>query len=113
MKSRAVRRLYVYYQVAESDLDAARTAASSLQADLVRAHPGLRAELLRRPDLRDGRVTLMEVYAQRDGAPPGQAIEAAAGERLARWIVGTRHVEVFDALEDAPAATARAPSPGA
>jgi hypothetical protein len=55
----------------------------------------------------------MEVYGQRDGAPPEQAIEAAARQRLARWIVGTRHVEVFDMLDDAPAATARAPSPGA
>jgi hypothetical protein len=108
-----VRRLYVYYQVAASDLGAVRAAAASLQADLVQAHPGLRAELLRRPELREGRVTLMEVYGQRDGAPPEQAIEVAARQRLARWIVGARHVEVFDALEDAPAATARAPSPGA
>jgi len=108
-----VRRLYVYYQVAESDLGAARTAALSLQAELVQAHPGLSAELLRRPELRDGRVTLMEVYGQRDGAPPGQAIEAAARQRLGRWIVGARHVEVFDGLEDNLAATACAPSPGA
>ncbi len=113
MKTRAVRRLYVYYQVAEPDLAAAQTALASMQAELVQAHPGLSAERLRRPEPGDGRITLMEVYGQRDGAPPQQAIEAAAQRLLARWIVGARHVEVFDTLADIQAATARAPSPGA
>jgi hypothetical protein len=108
-----VRRVYIYYQVAAPDLDAVRAAVASLQAELVRAHPGLSAELLRRPEPRDERITLMEVYGRRDGEPPQQAIEAVAQHRLGRWIVGARHVEVFDALADTPAATARAPFPGA
>jgi len=56
-------RLYVYYRVPEAGLAAAVQAVQAMQAALVAAWPGLQAELLRRPELRDGEVTLMESYA--------------------------------------------------
>ena len=75
-------------------------AALNLQSTLCRDHPGLQAELLRRPDLRDGQATLMETYAHADGvdAALAQAIEAAALKSLARWLKGPRHCERFEPL---------------
>ena len=94
-------RLYVYYRVDQADFVAVRAAALDLQATLRRDHPGLQAELLRRPDLREGQATLMETYAQADGvdAALAQAIEAAAAKSLARWLKGPRHCERFEPLE--------------
>ena len=93
-------RLYVYYRVDQADFVAVRAAALDVQATLRRDHPGLQAELLRRPDLRDGQATLMETYAQADGvdAALAQAIEAAAAKSLARWLKGPRHCERFEPL---------------
>ncbi|NDG38827.1 MAG: DUF4936 family protein [Betaproteobacteria bacterium] len=93
-------RLYVYYRVDQADFAAVQLAALSLQSTLCRDHPGLQAELLRRPDLRDGQATLMETYAQADGvdAALAQAIEAAAIKSLARWLKGPRHCERFEPL---------------
>ena len=93
-------RLYVYYRVDQADFVAVRAAALNLQASLRHAHPGLQAELMRRPDLRDGQITLMETYAQADGvdAALAQAIEAAAAKSLARWLKGPRHCERFEPL---------------
>ena len=94
-------RLYVYYRVDQADFVAVRAAALDVQATLRRDHPGLQAELLRRPDLRDGQATLMETYAQADGvdAALAQVIEAAAAKSLARWLQGPRHCERFEPLE--------------
>ena len=97
---RMAERLYVYYRVDQADFAAVQAAALDLQSSLRRAHPGLQAELLRRPDLRDGQATLMETYAQADGvdAALAQAIEAAAAKSLARWLKGPRHCERFEPL---------------
>ncbi len=57
------RRLYVYYRVPEADLVITLTAVRAMQAQLVADHVALLAEVLRRPELRDGDVTLMETYA--------------------------------------------------
>lgn len=86
-------RLYVYYRVAQPALAPTVATVRQLQAALVAAHPGLRAELLRRPELREGEVTLMETYA--GTLPPG------FGELLARAASGLpqpRHAECFEPL---------------
>lgn len=83
-------RLYVYYRVPEERLAAVLAQARAMQAALASAHPGLRAELLRRPELRDGEVTLMETYA-------GAVDEAfiAALDATATTLPQPRHIERF------------------
>jgi Domain of unknown function (DUF4936) len=56
-------QVYVYYKVPSDDLAAAVQAAQALQAQWRAALPGLQCSLLRRPERRDGQVTLMETYA--------------------------------------------------
>lgn len=98
-----MRRHYVYYRVPVDNLAAATQAAAAMQAALRDGHPGLRTALLRRPELKDERVTLMEVYALSgadvDG-PLAAAIEAQARAAMARWTDGPRHVETFDLLAE-------------
>lgn len=88
------RRLYVYYRVPETAVPATLAAARQVQAELVAAHPGLQAELLRRPGLRDGDVTLMEAYA----GPLGAALEAAIHQATSA-LPQPRHSEQFDTLD--------------
>ena len=93
--SATLLHLYVYYQVAESDLAAAVAAVRAMQATLVAAHPGLQADLLRRPELNDGRVTLMETYA--GGVTP--ALQDALDLAARQWsLPQPRHNEVFEPL---------------
>ena len=96
----AAQRLYIYYRVAEVDLPAALAAAQALRCTLLAAHPGLTAELLRRPGLQQGQVTLMETYAHRLGVHGALAglIEQHAAAALAPWLQGPRHVERFELL---------------
>ena len=88
-------RLFVYYRVAEPALAATVAAVRAMQAALAEAHPGLRAELLRRPGLRDGAVTLMEIYAGVAGISP--ALEAAIAV-AASALPQPRHTESFNPL---------------
>jgi hypothetical protein len=98
-----MRRHYVYYRVPVDRLDAATQAATAMQSGLRERHPGLGTALLRRPEVKDGRVTLMEVYAlagaDLDG-PLAGAIEAWAAAAMAPWTDGARHVETFDLLAE-------------
>jgi hypothetical protein len=89
------RRLYVYYRVPEPALAATVAAVRALQAALIAQHAGLRAEVLRRPELRDDEVTLMETYAADTGISP--ALQAAITE-AARQLPQPRHTETFDPL---------------
>jgi hypothetical protein len=93
-----MRELFVYYRVAEADLGAAAHAVGAFQAALRGRHPALQAKLLRRPELTEGRATLMEVYAQA-GADGVDADLQADIERHAQvlqpWLQGPRRVEVF------------------
>ena len=86
-----MRRHYVYYRVPQARLAEALVAVRSLHAAL-----GAAVELLRRPGLSNGLVTLMEVYQLEDDAV--QALEAGAAAALAPWLDGPRHIEVFEAL---------------
>lgn len=86
-------RLYVYYRVPDAALVATVAAVRAVQAKLMQQHPGLQAELLRRPELRDGEVTLMETYA-------GDLTDAArdAIDRATSTLPQPRHTEVFEPL---------------
>ena len=86
-------QLFVYYRVAEPALAATVAAVRQLQARLVDVHPGLRAHLLRRPELRDGDVTLMETYT---GAVPPEL--AATLASAAADLPQPRHLEWFEPL---------------
>lgn len=88
------RRLYVYYRVPQAQLVATVAAVRQVQAALAAAHPGLQAELLRRPELRDGDVTLMETYAGK----LGEAVLAAITQATSA-LPQPRHSEHFDTLE--------------
>ena len=93
-----MRELYIYYRIAEADLGAATAVVTSLHAALTAAHPGLQARLLRRPELSDGRATLMEVYAAPGPAGVDEALQAdieRLAEGLAPWLQSPRRVEVF------------------
>lgn len=84
-------RHFVYYRVPQAALDDAAAAVRRLHAALPTS-----VELLRRPDVKQGLVTVMEIYTL--NAAAAQAYEAAATTALAPWLDGQRHVEVFDAL---------------
>lgn len=85
-----VVRLYVYYRVPEAALSEVLARVLAMQAGLAAAHAGLAAEVLRRPELRDGEVTLMETYA--GALPPG--FEQALAEAAAA-LPQPRHSERF------------------
>ena len=98
------RRLFIYYRVNSTQVHAAIDAAMHLQAALRARHPGLEAQLMRRADDTDSNATLMEIYAIDALASPAgfQAtlradIEQRAAAALVGLIVGSRHVEEFDA----------------
>ncbi len=92
----AARRLYVYYRVEPPALAATVHSVRVMQAGLTAAHPGLRAELLRRPDLDKGEVTLMEVYA---GSVTPALLAALAQAAVA--LPQPRHNELFETLAQA------------
>jgi len=87
------RRLYVYYRVPEAALPATLAQVRALQAGLRARHASLRTGLLRRPELRDGDVTLMETYAGLDA----ELLWAALAPVTADWPT-PRHSEWFDEL---------------
>ena len=96
-----MRELFIYYRSPERHASALQARAHDFQARLCLDHPGLRARLLRRPEVKDGRITWMETYAI-DPMTPGaldetlQAqIEEHARAALAGLIEGDRHLEVF------------------
>ena len=92
------RRLYVYYRVPEPALAAPVAAVRALQAALTEAPPGLWAELLRRPELRDGEVTLMETYATTATTAGISPALQAAITQAATNLPQPRHHESFDPL---------------
>jgi hypothetical protein len=83
------RRWFVYFRVArEHEADA----VAALRAVHVR-WPALRCELLRRADERVEHVTLMEVYATHEAQAVAQQ---EASDAVAPWLIGERHLEVFE-----------------
>jgi quinol monooxygenase YgiN len=91
------RRLFIYFRVERDSVADVVAAVNELQAAWQAALPGLRCELLRRVD-DGGDVTLMETFscAQGVSAEWQERIEREASAHLHRWLVGKRHVEVFE-----------------
>ena len=90
---------FIYYHVPEAELAAVAAAVRVFQARLLADWPGLRAELLRRPETVGGQLTLMEIYrwtskAEAEADCLAAAIEAAASV-LAPRLGGERHRERF------------------
>lgn len=82
--------LYVYYKVREADAPALAPRVRALQARV-----GVPAQLKRRPEVRDGLQTWMEVYP---GVPESFAADlgrAAIDCGLEKLIDGPRRAEVF------------------
>lgn len=90
-------RLYVYYRVPAAELATAVAAARALQAALAADWPGLRCSLLRRPELRDGAVTVMETYAGVSTPAFEAALQRAAAAAPA--LPAARQVERFVPLD--------------
>ncbi len=87
-------RLYVYYRVPEDALATTVRNARAMQARLSSRHSGLACELLRRPEVGPGGVTLMETYA----GPPVDDAFVAALQTEAAALPQPRHVERFEPL---------------
>lgn len=96
-----MRELFIYYRSEPSRAATVQARVHEFQSALRRAHPGLIARLLRRPEEKDGLLTWMETYSidamplscRLDDALQRQ-IEAHA-ECLRGLIDGPRHTEVF------------------
>jgi len=86
--------LYIYYRVAAEHASQFGSAAAAMQATLSRRHQ-IASALKRRPDIKDGRHTWMEVYL---GVPEDftllikQAVEQSG---ITALIDGPRHTEFF------------------
>jgi quinol monooxygenase YgiN len=91
------RRLYIYFRVERDRVAEVAAAVRALQAAWSAAMPGLRCELMRRVD-DSGDVTLMETYSCGDGvgADWQARIETDAAKHLQRWLLGERHIEIFE-----------------
>ena len=103
-------RLYVYYRVDEADLPATVAAVRRVQAALVAAYPGLQAELLRRPELTAGAVTLMETYAGPLTPALEAAINGAVSAAVSAAISGAIHGAIHRDISAATGAHSSAPS---
>lgn len=89
------RCLFVYFRVAREHEAAAVSALRRMQAQWAGS---MHSELLRRADDHADTVTLMEIYRQAGGvsAETQQRIAHEAASCLRPWLIGERHVEVFE-----------------
>jgi len=97
-------QLFFYWRVAPGQTEEALRALQVWQAGLQAQHPGLQARCYLRRDAAAGRDnTVMESYALRC-AGEGSGVDAVlrsrieqGGDRLLqRWLIGPRHLELFD-----------------
>lgn len=99
------RELFVYYRVAEGEWREACAAVHEFQSVLRASYPELTARVLRRPDVGNGWVTLMEVYSidarsNPDGVDGEWQSRIEDGARvLRRWLRSDRHADCFDAVD--------------
>jgi hypothetical protein len=89
----AMMDLYVYYKVRESDAADLAPRVRAMQAALARE--GIRTQLKRRPETKDGMQTWMEVYPGAGEAFQARLDDAAAQAGLSTLIAGPRRAEVF------------------
>ncbi|KGF82980.1 hypothetical protein IA69_04450 [Massilia sp. JS1662] len=85
--------LYVYYKVREGDAAALAPRVRALQAGV-----GVPAQLKRRPEVRDGLQTWMEVYPGVDDAFPARLDAASRSAGFEGLIEGPRRAEIFTDL---------------
>jgi hypothetical protein len=85
---------YVYYRVRAENAERLLQSVCAMQKRLLQYH-GIAGSLKRRPQLRDGMHTWMEVYPA--VAKDFDALLTAEVQQadLAKWIDGERHVEHF------------------
>jgi hypothetical protein len=86
--------LYVYYKVREQDAVLLEPRIRALQAALAASH-GVAPQLKRRPEVRDGLQTWMEVYPAIADAFGAELAAAVADAALDGLIAGPRRAEVF------------------
>jgi hypothetical protein len=96
--------VFLYWRARSGEAMAAHEALRAWQEDLQVAVPGLRARRWRREEPECDRCTFMEAYAGGDGASALNAalverIVSEGNSRLARWLLGPRHVEHFEPLD--------------
>lgn len=90
--------LYIYYRVAEADLAAACAAVRVMQQQLGTQYLGLQTDLLQRPQVVAGVVTLMEIYSALPAACEPAVLQAdikAAASSMFVYLQSPRHVEMF------------------
>lgn len=92
-----MRTLFIYYRIAVTRAVPALQAVQEMQARLRERHAGLKAELLRRPEEKDGMQTWLEIYSHAGGVSPELEAEIAQAAEPVRqdWIQGPRYVEAF------------------
>lgn len=91
--------LYVYYKVRADAAAALAPRVRALQSELAARH-GVHAQLKRRPEVRDGLQTWMEVYPGVDAAFAMRLTDAVAQAGLETAFASPRHAEIFTDLPD-------------
>ena len=86
--------LYVYYKVDAVQHDAWALRVREFQLQRLAQWPGLRAELLQRPEAANGIETWMETY-RGDGVLTPALIDAIAKAASEAGLPAPRHVETF------------------
>jgi hypothetical protein len=87
--------LYVYYKVDAAQHATLAPRVRAFQAGLVDTWPGLRCELLQRPDAAGGQETWMETYRHADGLTDALAEAIARAAAEAGGLPLPRHAERF------------------
>lgn len=96
-----MRELFIYYRSHSDHAAIVQAKVRAFQAALCRAHPGLAARLLRRPEVNNGLITWMETYAiapmanRPDLDDDLQRQIDSHANCLLGLIEGERHTEVF------------------
>ena len=92
------RTVFIYFRVARESEAQVAAAVRELQAGWQAQMPGLHCELLRRSDQPGNVVTLMETYWCSGGVSTEwqERIERDVTASASAWLIGDRHVEVFE-----------------
>ena len=90
--------LYIYYQVRDEDAPALALRVRAMQERLS-AERHVRGQLKRRPDVRDGLQTWMEIYPATTAGFDAALAVAVQDAALSELIAGTRHTEIFTDLD--------------
>jgi hypothetical protein len=89
--------LYIYYQVRNEDAAVMSSRVRAMQARLGLEH-GVAGQLKRRPEVKDGLQTWMEIYPDTEAGFEAALAAAVAQAALAQLTAGKRHTEIFTDL---------------